>query len=106
MPTITFIEHDGKEHRVDVDVGKSAMQAAVGASLSSILADCGGSCSCATCHGYVDPAWINRVPPADSMETDMIDCALNVQENSRLTCQIRVTEALDGLVIRLPASQI
>jgi 2Fe-2S ferredoxin len=106
MPTVIIIEHNGTEHRLDTPVGQSAMQAAVNASIPGVLADCGGACSCATCHGYVDEAWVSRVPAADSMERDMIDCAIDVQDNSRLTCQIRMTPELDGLVIRLPKSQI
>lgn len=106
MPTIVFIEHTGATHRVEAPVGQSAMQAAVNAALPGVLGDCGGSCSCATCHGYVDETWLSRLPPAESTEVDMLDCALDVKENSRLTCQIRLTQDLDGLVIHLPNSQI
>jgi 2Fe-2S ferredoxin len=106
MATVIFVQHNGTEHPVEAPLGESAMQAAIGGSVPGVLADCGGSCSCATCHGYVDEAWISRVPGPESAEKDMLECALDVQENSRLTCQIRITEALDGLVIRLPKSQI
>lgn len=106
MPTIKFIEHDGTEHLVQAEVGQSVMQAAINHQVPGVLGDCGGSCSCATCHGYVDAACIERVPPASQDESDMLDCALEVRDNSRLTCQIHMTPELDGLVIHLPQSQI
>ena len=106
MPRITFIQHDGAEQTLDVVAGQSVMQAAMSNGIAGIIADCGGSCSCATCHVYVDPAWTDRVPPASSAEKDMVECALHVQENSRLSCQIQVVDSLDGLVVRLPESQI
>ena len=105
MPTITFIEHNGTEHQLDAAEGTSAMQAAVNAGISSVLADCGGACSCATCHGYVDEAWVARLPEPTATEKDMIECTLDPQPNSRLTCQIKITPELDGLVVRLPKSQ-
>ena len=103
MPTLIFLEHDGTEHRVDAPVGTSAMQAAVNASVPGILADCGGACACATCHAYVEHEALQ--PPSD-MERDMAECAVDFQANSRLTCQILVSEAMNGLVIRLPRSQL
>jgi 2Fe-2S ferredoxin len=106
MPTVIFVEHNGTEHHVQILAGESAMQAAVGGAVPGLLADCGGSCSCATCHGYVDEAWMPRVPGPESAEKDMLECALDVQQNSRLTCQIRISDSLDGLVIHLPKSQI
>jgi ferredoxin, 2Fe-2S len=106
MPRITFIQHDGTEQTLDVASGQSVMQAAMSNGVGGIIADCGGSCSCATCHVYVDPAWIERVPPALSAEKDMVECALHVQENSRLSCQIQMVDSLDGLVVRLPESQV
>lgn len=103
MTKIVFIQPDGRQQPVDAKPGQSVMQAALGAVVPGITADCGGACTCATCHGYVDEAWVSRVEPASSDEADMIDAGcLNVQPNSRLTCQIKVSEALDGLVIRLP----
>ena len=105
MPTIKFIEYDGTEHLVRAEVGQSVMQVATNHQVPGILGDCGGSCSCATCHGYVDESCIDRVPPPGVDERDMIACALDVHDNSRLTCQIRMTPELDGIVIHLPQSQ-
>lgn len=107
MTRILFVQQDGSEQAVDVQPGQSVMQAAIGSMVPGITADCGGACTCATCHGYVDEAWVGRVPPPSADEADMIDAGcLDVQPNSRLTCQIRVTDALEGLVIRLPPSSI
>jgi 2Fe-2S ferredoxin len=105
MPKILYIEHDGKEHLVDAEVGKSVMQNAVENLVPGIVGDCGGACSCATCHGYVDPAWADRVDPKNEGEEAMLDGALRVEANSRLTCQITMKAELDGLVVRLPVSQ-
>jgi len=106
MTTIIFIQPDGQQQSVDVTAGQSVMQAAIAASVPGIVADCGGACTCATCHGYVDEQWVARVPPASPDELDMIDAGcLDALPNSRLTCQIRLSEDLDGLVIRLPPSQ-
>ena len=106
MTRITFIEHNGTEHAVEAADGQSVMQAAVENLVPGILADCGGACSCATCHGYIDPTWVNKLPaPADD-EAAMLDCALHRQDNSRLTCQIKMRAELDGLVVRLPVSQL
>lgn len=105
MPQITFIEFSGTTHVVQEDVGRSLMQAALNHMVPGIVADCGGSCSCATCHGYIDPEWVDRVPPANATETSMLECVLDGADNSRLTCQITITPELDGLVVRLPKSQ-
>lgn len=103
MTRIIFIQPDGSERAVDAEPGQSVMQAAIGAMVCGIIADCGGACSCATCHGYVDAAWMDRVPPASPDEAEMIDAGcLDVQPNSRLTCQIKMNDGLDGLVICLP----
>ncbi|MEO7707980.1 MAG: 2Fe-2S iron-sulfur cluster-binding protein [Caldimonas sp.] len=105
MTRILFIQPDGREQATEGDPGQSVMQAAIGAMVPGIVADCGGACSCATCHGYVDDAWVNRVPPPSAEEADMIDAGcLDVLPTSRLTCQIRLTAELDGLVIRIPPS--
>jgi ferredoxin, 2Fe-2S len=106
MPRITFIEHNGTEHALEVTSGQSVMQVAMSHRVPGIIADCGGSCSCATCHVYVDGTWLERLPPPSSAEKDMIECALHVQDNSRLSCQIEVGDHLDGLIVRLPESQI
>ncbi|WNG55080.1 2Fe-2S iron-sulfur cluster binding domain-containing protein [Archangium gephyra] len=105
MAKITFIEADGKELQVEAQEGQSVMQAAMDNLVPGIVAECGGFASCATCHGYVDEAWMTKLPPPDAGEEGMISCAYHVQPNSRLTCQLKVTPALDGLVVRLPVSQ-
>jgi 2Fe-2S ferredoxin len=105
MAKILYIEHDGTEHLVEAEVGKSVMQNAVENLIPGIVGDCGGVCSCATCHGYLDPAWAGRVQPKSESEEVMLDGAIRVEPNSRLTCQITVTPDLDGLVVRLPVSQ-
>lgn len=106
MPTIIFIQHDGSEQRVEAEVGQSLMQVALNNRVPGILGDCGGNCSCATCHGYIERAeWDAQIPEAQAYERDMLSCASEVTENSRLTCQVIVSPALDGLVVRLPASQ-
>ncbi len=106
MPLVIVICHDGVEQEVHVASGTSVMHAAVDNGVPGILADCGGACSCATCHCYVDEAWVGKVSEADDVETQMLDFVMEVQPNSRLSCQIIVDDELDGLVIRLPASQI
>lgn len=103
MTRILFIQHDGHEQHVDAQPGQSVMQAALGAMVPGITADCGGACTCATCHGYVDEAWVPRVPAPSHDELDMIDAGcLHALPNSRLTCQVKITAELEGLVIRLP----
>ena len=105
MALVTYINNDGSSHEIEVPVGNTVMQGAVDNLIDGIVAECGGSCSCATCHCYVDEAWISRIPPASGMEKDMLECVLEPKPNSRLSCQIVVTEDLDGLVVRLPESQ-
>lgn len=105
MPKIKYIEHDGTEHEVDVPSGLSVMEGAIRNMVPGIDADCGGACACATCHVYVDEAWAGKTGERSSMEESMLDFASDVQDNSRLSCQIRITDALDGLVVRLPEEQ-
>ncbi|MDN5862211.1 MAG: 2Fe-2S iron-sulfur cluster-binding protein [Salinisphaera sp.] len=105
MPKITFIDTDGKPHEVDAQVGMTVMEAAVEALVPGIEADCGGNCICATCHVYVDAAWLPQLPAPDEDEQAMIEYTSEPQENSRLTCQLQVTEALDGMVVNVPDSQ-
>jgi ferredoxin, 2Fe-2S len=107
MPKITFIEHNGTPHTVQIAVGKSVMQAAIETNVPGIDADCGGECACATCHVYIEPAWLQIVglPVAGSQEASMLSFAAVTQPDSRLSCQIPVTEALDGLVVRMPEGQ-
>ncbi len=105
MPKITFIEHDGTVHTVDAEVGATVMETALRNSVGGIVAECGGSCTCATCLVHVDEAWTDRTGERSAEEEDMLDFAFDVRPNSRLSCQIKVTEALDGLVVRTPSYQ-
>lgn len=106
MPQVTFIEHNGTEHVIDADSGRSVMNAAIDNLVPGIDADCGGECSCATCHVFVDGAWIDKVGRPAGQEATMLDLAPERQETSRLSCQIKVTDALDGLIVRLPQFQM
>ena len=106
MPTITFIQPDGEAIEVDAIEGETVMETAMGNAVDGILADCGGACSCATCHGYVDEAWLDKLPEMDDAEESMVEFAIDRKPNSRLTCQLVVSEELDGMVIRLPATQV
>ncbi len=105
MTRIIFFENDGTRHEVDAKNGTSVMEAAVNHMVPGIDADCGGACACATCHVYVDEAWTEKTGSAESMEESMLDFASDMQANSRLSCQIKITDALDGLIVRLPTSQ-
>jgi 2Fe-2S ferredoxin len=105
MAKITYIEFNGKEHVVDVKAGLSVMEGAVKNNIPGIDADCGGACACATCHVYVDQALVDKTGSQSAMEESMLDFAENVEPNSRLSCQIKVSDALDGLVVRMPQSQ-
>lgn len=105
MAKITYIEHDGTRHAVDVDTGLTVMEGAIRNMVPGIDADCGGACACATCHVYVDPAFETKTGDRSSMEDSMLDFASDVQDNSRLSCQIKVTDALEGLIVRLPEQQ-
>ncbi|MEO0982971.1 MAG: 2Fe-2S iron-sulfur cluster-binding protein [Pseudomonadota bacterium] len=105
MPKITYVEHDGSEREIDAKNGESVMETAVKNSVPGIDADCGGACACATCHVYVDEAWVGKTGEASAMEQSMLDFAENVQPNSRLSCQITVSDELDGLKVTTPESQ-
>ena len=105
MPKITYIDSTGKERVVEAKNGMTVMETAIKHNIPGIDADCGGACACATCHVYVDEAWREQTGSASAMEESMLDFAEAVQDNSRLSCQIRVAEALDGLVVRLPENQ-
>ena len=105
MSKITYIENNNKEHTIDVPNGNSVMEGAVQNDIPGIDADCGGSMACATCHVYVDEKWYEKIPLKDEGEQDMLDMAYETNKNSRLSCQIIVTENLDGLVVRLPSKQ-
>ncbi len=105
MAKITFVEFDGTEHSVEAKNGASVMEAAIRDSIPGIDADCGGACACATCHVYVDNAFMDKVGKPNDMEQSMLDFAENVESNSRLSCQITVKDDLDGLIVRMPESQ-
>ncbi len=105
MPQVTFIEFNGKRHTVAADNGLSLMRAAVDHNVPGIDADCGGQCACATCHVYVQADWLARTGARTTMEADMLNFAAETQENSRLACQIQVSDTLDGLVVSMPAGQ-
>ncbi|WP_050528542.1 2Fe-2S iron-sulfur cluster-binding protein [Pseudorhodobacter aquimaris] len=107
MAKITYVEFGGKEHVVEVKTGLTVMEGARDNGIPGIEADCGGACACSTCHVYVDPAWVDKLPPRDGMEEDMLDFAFEADPAlSRLTCQIKVTDALDGLRVQMPEKQI
>lgn len=106
MPKITYIEHSGVEHTVEVAVGLSVMEGAVQNLIPGIEAECGGACACSTCHVYVAPEWVGKLPEIEMLEADMLDFAWEPGERSRLSCQLKVVPALDGLVVHMPERQI
>ena len=105
MPKITYIENDGKSHTIDVANGLTVMEGAVQNNITGIDADCGGSMTCATCHVYVKEEWFNKIPKKEDGEEDMIDMAYKPNKFSRLSCQLTVSDELDGLVVQLPEKQ-
>lgn len=105
MAKITFIQPDGASQEVTAEPGMTVMEAAKINNVPGIEAECGGACACATCHVYVDPAWTSKTGKPATVEEDMLDFAFDVRPESRLSCQIKVTPDLDGLVVRVPAKQ-
>ena len=105
MPKITFIPHGQEEIVVDAEVGSTVMEAAVRNGVPGIEAECGGACACATCHVYVAGDWYQKVGGPQPMEEDMLDFAWDVRPNSRLSCQMKIVEAWDGLVVEIPDKQ-
>ncbi len=105
MAKITYIEHSGKSHTIDVPNGLTVMEGAIQNNIPGIDADCGGSCACATCHVYVNEKWFNKLAERESAEQDMLDVAFEPNSSSRLSCQISVTDELDGLVVKMPSKQ-
>ena len=105
MPKITYIEHNGKSHTINVANGLSVMEGAVQNNIPGIDADCGGSMACATCHVYVKEGWFNKLPKKEDGEEDMLDMAFEPNKLSRLSCQLTVTDELDGLTVQLPSKQ-
>ena len=106
MPKITYIEHDGKTHTIEVASGLSVMEGAVQNNIPGIDADCGGSMACATCHVYVKEEWFNKLPKKEDGEEDMLDMAFEPKKNSRLSCQLMVSDQLDGLVVNRHEKQV
>ena len=106
MAKITYIEHNGKSHTIDVNNGLRVMEGAVQNDIPGIDADCGGSMACATCHVYVKEDWFNKVPSKTEGEDDMLDQAYETKTNSRLSCQLIVSDELDGLIVNLPEKQV
>jgi len=105
MAKITYIEHSGKSHTIEVQNGLTVMEAAVQNNISGIDADCGGSMACATCHVYVKEEWFNKLPKKEDGEEDMLDMAYEPNKFSRLSCQLTVSDELEGLVVNLPVKQ-
>ena len=105
MPKITYKDHSGNSKTIEVDKGLSVMEGAIQNDILGIDADCGGAMACATCHVYVEEKWFNKIPKADDAEIDMIDMAFEPKKNSRLSCQLVVTDELDGLVVATPEKQ-
>ena len=105
MVKINFIDHTGETRSVEAETGSTVMEAAIRNAIPGILAECGGACACATSHVYVDESWKEKVGDPSPMEEDMLDFAFDVRPNSRLSCQIKVRDELDGLVVRIPERQ-
>jgi ferredoxin, 2Fe-2S len=107
MPSVTYIDHNGIRHKAEVPDGETVMKGAVNSGIEGIVGECGGGLACATCHCYVDDAWTSRVgPPTSQAERDMLECASSeTRPSSRLSCQIAMSDALDGLVVHLPETQ-
>ena len=105
MAKITYIEHGGQKHEIDVANGLTVMEGAVQNDIPGIDADCGGSMACATCHVYVDQNWVEKTGTAEQMEQDMLDFAFDVTDQSRLSCQIKISNELEGLIVNLPEKQ-
>jgi 2Fe-2S ferredoxin len=105
MTDVTFIDHTGEARTVSGTTGMTLMEVAIKHQVPGIDAECGGACSCATCHVYVEPEWMDAVGQPASMEEDMLDFAFDVRPNSRLSCQIKISDALNGLRVHTPARQ-
>ena len=106
MTKITYIEHNGKSHTIDVQNVLTVMEGAVQNDIPGIDADCGGSMACATCHVYVKEDWLNKIPPKNEGEDDMLDQAYEPKPSSRLSCQLIVSDDLNGLIVNLPEKQV
>jgi 2Fe-2S ferredoxin len=105
MPKIIYRTPDGIRHEVEVENGYSVMEGAINNNIEGIVAECGGACACATCHSYIDEAWVGKLAEMDDMEDSMLDAAFDRKSNSRLTCQIEVSDELDGLVVHVAENE-
>jgi 2Fe-2S ferredoxin len=105
MPKITFIDQSGRSYTVEAEIDQTVMETAIKHNIPGIVAECGGACSCATCHVYIDEAWVEVTGDPSEMEEDMLDFAYDVRATSRLSCQLRVKSAYDGLIVRIPERQ-
>ena len=105
MPKITYIDYNGKSETIEVSSGLSVMEGAIQNNINGIDADCGGSMACATCHVYVEEKWLNKLSKTEDAEQDMLDMAFEPKKNSRLSCQILISDELDGLVVTTPKKQ-
>ncbi|MEZ5763315.1 MAG: 2Fe-2S iron-sulfur cluster-binding protein [Xanthobacteraceae bacterium] len=105
MVKINFIDHTGETRSVEAETGSTVMEAAIRNAIPGILAECGGACACATCHVYVDESWKEKVGDPSPMEEDMLDFAFDVRPTSRLSCQIKITDDLDGFTVTVPERQ-
>ena len=101
MPKVVYITGDGERHEVELENGYSVMEGAINNNIDGIVAECGGACACATCHAYIDEAWIGKLAEMDDMEDSMLDAAYERKDNSRLTCQIEMSDELDGLIVHV-----
>ncbi len=101
MPKVTYITPDGTRHEVEVENGYSVMEGAINNNIEGIVAECGGACACATCHSYIDEAWMSKMPAMDDMEDSMLDAAYDRRESSRLTCQLEMNDDWDGLIVHV-----
>ena len=106
MPKVNYITPDGERHEVEVENGYSVMEGAINNNIDGIVAECGGACACATCHSYIDAEWAEKLAPMDDMEDSMLDAAFERKETSRLTCQIEMSDELDGLVIHVADNDV
>jgi 2Fe-2S ferredoxin len=105
MPKVIFITPDGERHEVNVENGYTVMEAAINNNIEGIVAECGGACACATCHSYIDEAWIAKMPEMDDMEDSMLDAAYERKDSSRLTCQLEMNDDWDGLVVHVAENE-
>ena len=105
MTKVIFIDHNGNNYQINANQGDSLMEVAISNNVSGIDADCGGLCACGTCHVFVEPNWLSKVGQRSEMEDSMLEYTENVKSNSRLSCQIKITEELEGLTVKLPEVQ-